>query len=216
MKDSILKALKTKYANLGLNAETLDQMANFLATTVKEEKDIETSIGGVEPILKAFQADADKLRTEKAKADKELAETLARVKGGADNKPLEQPKPIETPPDAPEWAKSMLGTIDSLTKEIANIKTSKVISTRKDQLNGIISKLPEGMKRAYSRLSVDNLTDEQFAQTLSEITDETKDIIVAEETKGSVFHGAGTGNRPVNAKEASKDEVDALAEKMNI
>jgi len=215
MKENIFKAIKTKYSNLGLNEQTLDQMANFLATTVKEEKDIETSIVGVEPILKAFQADADKLRTEKAKADKDLAETLARIKGVSEPKKEEQPAKIETPKDAPDWAKSMLGTIEGLTKEIANIKTSKVVSTRKDQLNGIISKLPEGMKKAYSRVSVEGLSDEAFASTLKDIAEETKDIVAVEQTKGNVFGSASTSNTP-SSKEASKDEVNDLATKMGI
>lgn len=65
MKQKILEALKTRYAKLGFGHKAFDGVADYLSKTVEKEEDIETAISGVEGLLKAFQSDADKTRTEK-------------------------------------------------------------------------------------------------------------------------------------------------------
>lgn len=64
MKEKILAVLKTKYSNLGFDAKALDGVAASLAESVTDESQIETAVRGVEPILKFFQADFDRKRTE--------------------------------------------------------------------------------------------------------------------------------------------------------
>lgn len=64
MKEKILAVLKTKYSNLGFDAKALDGVAASLAESVTDESQIETAVRGVEPILKVFQADFDRKRTE--------------------------------------------------------------------------------------------------------------------------------------------------------
>ncbi|WP_302585850.1 hypothetical protein [uncultured Alistipes sp.] len=92
MKEKILAALKTKYANLGFGLKALDGMAAVLAKTVTDESQLETAVNGVEEILKVFQADADRARTEyntlKRQYDelKAGAETPPANGGGQDNK----------------------------------------------------------------------------------------------------------------------------------
>ena len=55
MKEKILAALKTKYANLGFGLKALDGMAAVLAKTVADESQLETAVNGVEEILKVFK-----------------------------------------------------------------------------------------------------------------------------------------------------------------
>lgn len=66
MKEKITSALKTKYSNLGFGDKAFDGVADYLSKTVTEETQIETAIGGVESLLKAFQSDTDRVRTENA------------------------------------------------------------------------------------------------------------------------------------------------------
>lgn len=94
MKLKIKNALKTKYSNLGFGDKAFTGVAEFLATTVTEEDQIETSIAGVESLLKAFQGDIDKRVSDavaKAKNEKQ--------KGGDDyddeTQPPIAPKPGE-------------------------------------------------------------------------------------------------------------------------
>ena len=64
MKEKLLAALKTKYANLGFGAKAFDGVADYLSKTVTEENQIETAIGGVEGLPKSFQGGIDKVRGE--------------------------------------------------------------------------------------------------------------------------------------------------------
>lgn len=88
MKEKITTALKTKYTNLGFGPKAFDGVADYLSKTVTEESQIETAIAGVEPLLKAFQSDTDKVRTEKSELQRQLDEVrkAAPVPGGGQSK----------------------------------------------------------------------------------------------------------------------------------
>lgn len=74
MKEKIFDALKAKYANLGFGSKALDGVAEYLVKTVEKEDDIENAISGVEPLLKSFQSDIDRVRTEKSALQSQLDE----------------------------------------------------------------------------------------------------------------------------------------------
>ena len=81
MKEKILSALKTKYKNLGFGDKAFDGVAEYLSGNVTEESQIETAIAGVEILLKSFQGDIDKVRTEKSELQKKYDE-LEKSQGG--------------------------------------------------------------------------------------------------------------------------------------
>ena len=85
MKDKILSALKTKYKNLGFGDKAFEGVAEYLSGSVTEESQIETAIAGVETILKSFQGDIDKVRTEKSELQRKYDE-LERSQGGTSKK----------------------------------------------------------------------------------------------------------------------------------
>ncbi len=84
MKTKILSQLKTKYANLGFGEKAFDGVADYLSKTVTEESQIEAAIAGVEPLLKAFQGDVDKVRTEKSELQKQYDELKAKQEKGGE------------------------------------------------------------------------------------------------------------------------------------
>lgn len=97
MKEKIMTALKTKYSNLGFSAKALDGVASVLEKTVADESQIETAVSGVEPLLKVFQAESDRARTEynalkgELEALKEKAVPSPANGGGQDNREPEKP-----------------------------------------------------------------------------------------------------------------------------
>ena len=93
MKTKILSKLKTKYSNLGFGEKAFDGVADYLSKTVTEESQIEAAIAGVEPLLKAFQGDVDKIRTEKSELQKQYDELKAKQDKGGDPEKKEEPKP---------------------------------------------------------------------------------------------------------------------------
>lgn len=110
MKDKILAALKTKFHNLGFTEKAFGGVADYLAATVTEETQIETAIGGVEPLLKAFQGDIDT----------RVTTALAKQKAEFERKPADPPKPSDPPKpgdDVPQWAKDMQTKLEAFEKK---------------------------------------------------------------------------------------------------
>lgn len=95
MKQKILSTLKNKYSHLGLSREALDGVASVLEKTIKSEEEIETAVSGVEGMLKVFQSEADRERTNynALKAAKEEIEK--KLKEATPTPPKEGPKPFD-------------------------------------------------------------------------------------------------------------------------
>lgn len=94
MKEKILAALRTAYANAGLGDKVLDGVAEAVAQTVTEEGQITQAINApwVSNHIKAIQGDADRLRTEIA--------TLKKAQG--QQQQAEAPKEPEKPETVPQ------------------------------------------------------------------------------------------------------------------
>lgn len=104
MKEKILSALKTKYSNLGFGEKAFSGVADYLSTTITEEAQIETAISGVENLLKAFQGDIDRVRTEKSELQKQIDELKAKQDNGGNPDKKDEPKPD----DLKAWLESTL------------------------------------------------------------------------------------------------------------
>ena len=158
MKDKILLAIKTKYANLGLSAKTLEGFANILVATVSEEEQIETAVNGLESFAKLAQSEADRVRQE-AKAPKQ-PETP---------KPDAQP---ETPkmPENPEL-NALLQLVQGLKSDLETFKTGVTGKSRKELLEASLKDAPEGIRtmnlKAFEKMQFTN--DEEFTAYLGEL-----------------------------------------------
>lgn len=144
MKGKILVALKTKYKTFGFSDKAFDGVADYLSKTVTEEAHIETAIGGVEGLLKAFQGDVDFVRNEKTGIQKELD----ALKGKIENP---NPKPEEKKDDVPAWAQALIDSNKNLSTELSTLKQEKLQATRQEQ---ILTKakeygIPESQAKRY-------------------------------------------------------------------
>lgn len=92
MKEKIYNQLKQEYARLGLSDELLQSVAASLeATGLVTDENLATVVKGQENMLKSYQSNFDKLRTEGAGYKKELEELKARG-GGQGGGQQKQPK----------------------------------------------------------------------------------------------------------------------------
>lgn len=148
MKQKISTALKNKYANLGFGQKALDGVADYLEKTVTEESQIETAISGVEPLLKVFQAEADRSRTEL---------NALKVENEELKKKQQTPPKVDQPEDEPEWFKvfkqEQEERYNALKQESDTLKTEKA---RADRAMLIAAKAKEfGIpEKIASRLSI--------------------------------------------------------------
>lgn len=170
MKVKLLQALKTKYSDLGLSAETLEGVANQLANSVKEETEIENAVAGVSPMLKAIQSEADR------RANKSLSE-LNRLKDevktlnekltgqGAGGTPNE-PKPNGD--EVPSWAKSLTEKLEKLEVGYSAYNAERKSDTLLQQLNSILAekKIPSSFSNVA--LSGRTFKDEAEVEALAE------------------------------------------------
>jgi hypothetical protein len=197
MKEKIVSALKTKYKTFGFSDKAFDGVADYLSKTITEEKDIETAIGGVENLLKAFQGESDRLRTENAELKKKAAEKETKP-AVTDEGKSEEDKPLTK------------ADILALFKERDKEQESK--STFEEKKSTALANLEKKgvkvsvAKKFAAQIAYDEtLTSEDIQAKIQAEYDEVVSAVAPEAGKPSVG-GAGGSN-------VSSEISDYIAEK---
>lgn len=211
MKSKILEALKTRFASLGFGDKAFEGVADYLATTITEEENIETGINGVEGLLKSFQGDIDKRVTDavnKAKKEKPTA------KPG--EKPVEQPTPENVKTESSEISerdKFLIDQIKALTDKIQSIESGNRMKSYQEKIRSTMTEknIPE---KYYSRIVAgkDFESDDQFNEFVGDVEKGWKDLEQDLKNDGLKSFGPPKfGNRDAK-KEASKDEAKSIVD----
>lgn len=138
MVDKLLQSLKTKYAHLGLKESVLKVIATRLATTVKDDTEIENAVKSVEEEVKLLQSVADEGRTILSKAEearKKLEKELEDMRAKSNPNPQNPPTPPTEPkPDeVPAWAKSLVEAVNKQNETIAAFQAEKQQQSAKER-----------------------------------------------------------------------------------
>ena len=221
MKQQILTALKAKF--VGVSDAILDRVATKLAQTVTTAEQVQTAVDGVtfQQVLESY---GDSRATQATQTAVHNYETKYGLKDGVKVTPPEQQPPVPpvtppvTPPAGgaeavPAWAQALIESNNSLKNELAQMKTARTTETRKQQISTLIEKLPENLRKAYSRTPVDGLTDEQFTTLVGEITTEVGDIQSSIQQKGAVFGKPAAQNGGNQGAELTKEQVAAITQR---
>lgn len=222
MKQQILTALKAKF--VGVSDAILDRVATKLAQTVTTAEQVQTAVDGVtfQQVLESY---GDSRATQATQTAVHNYETKYGLKDGVKVTPPETQPPVVppvtppvTPPAGgaeavPAWAQALIDSNNSLKNELAQMKTARTTETRKQQISTLIEKLPENLRKAYSRTPVDGLTDEQFTTLVGEITTEVGDIQSSIQQKGAVFGKPAAQNGGNQGAELTKEQVAAITQR---
>ena len=221
MKQQILTALKAKF--VGVSDAILDRVATKLAQTVTTAEQVQTAVDGVtfQQVLESY---GDSRATQATQTAVHNYETKYGLKDGVKVTPPEQQPPVPpvtppvTPPAGgaeavPAWAQALIESNNSLKNELAQMKTDRTTETRKQQISTLIEKLPENLRKAYSRTPVDGLTDDQFTALVGEITTEVGDIQSSIQQKGAVFGKPAAQNGGNQGAELTKEQVAAISQR---
>ena len=222
MKQIILNALKTKYQ--GVSESILDRIAEKLAKTVTSADQVQTAVDGVtfQQVLESY---GDSRATQAQQTAVHNYEQKYGLKDGVKVTPPETQPPVVppvtppvTPPaggaeTVPAWAQALIDSNNSLKNELAQMKTARTTETRKQQISTLIEKLPENLRKAYSRTPVDGLTDEQFTTLVGEITTEVGDIQSSIQQKGAVFGKPAAQNGGNQGAELTKEQLAAITQR---
>lgn len=226
MKEKILTALKAKFT--GVNANILDRIATQLAKTVTTDEQVATAVAGVtQDIITVMEAYGDSRATDAQKTAVQNYEAKYNLKDGekvgkpAETPTVEQPKPQGGGDDTPAWAKALIDSNKQLTERLNKMEGERTSASRRAELDEILSKLPENLRKGYSRISVEGLTDDQWATTKTEITTEVESLAKEVGAKGAVFgrptNGGGGKATGVSdqVQEATDAEATAVVDKLN-
>ena len=117
--------------------------------------------------------------------------------------------------DTPAWAKALIEQNKALTERLNRMEGEKTRATRKEQLNGITGQLPAELRKAYDRIAVDTLTEDEFSALKEEIATEVSGINRQLKASGAVF--TAPAKTDGEAKETlSKKEADTFLHAMNL
>lgn len=169
MEKKILSALKTKYSNLGFSDKAFSGVADYLSTTITEDAQIETGIAGVENLLKAFQGDIDRVRTEKSELQKQMDELKAKQDNGGNPDSKDEPKPD----DLKAWLEATLAEkLTPIQTELQTYKQKETTTARQT----IIAEKAKGLEIPdflMKRLIIpDNLDEAGIVNYLTEVKQE--------------------------------------------
>lgn len=212
MYEKILELLRAKFE--GVPESILQKVAKKQESKAKTEEEANTLVEGI-TIQSIIESYGDSRATEAQQTAVTNYEKKYGLKDGEKVEKTKEPEP-NPPAEVPEWAKSLTEAVTQLTQKVTSMETEKVTDTRKGRLTSAIEKLPENLRKGYSRISVDNMDEESFNTLIGEIEQEVEELGKSYGKPG----GTNVSTPPVyNIKpgdSASKDEVDAVLSHMNI
>ena len=225
MKKQILEALKAKFQ--GVSEAILNRIADKLAKTVTTAEQVATAVEGV-TIQQVIESYGDSRATEAQQTAVHNYETKYGLKdgvkvddgGGSQGGQQGGVQTVQTQQQGgdaiPTWAQTLIDSNKALTERLNKMDVDRTTATRKQQLQTVIEKLPEKLRKAYERTPVDGLTEEQFNTLFSEISSEVEGIVNETHVKGAVFGRPAAQNGRTNQEnELTKEQVEAISHRDN-
>ena len=217
MVDKLLQSLKTKYAHLGLKESVLKVIATRLATTVKDDTEIENTVKSVEEEVKLLQSVADEGRTSLSKAEearKKLEKELEEMRAKSNPNPQNPPTPPTEPkPDeVPAWAKSLVEVVNKQNETIAALQAEKQQQSAKERfLNQLKT---QGVSETFYKRHLEHSfkDDEEMNAFVSELKADEQAFLQTQANTGLSYHSKPIIGGGLKENEPSA-EVQALFKK---
>lgn len=231
-KQQVLLRLKPKVKAFGFNKKELMSVAakiadNLTSTDDASEEDvnaeIDTAIDAVLPYLQVSQSFANRVIEENRKKNDDDDETDDDDDDGSSNSTNRQPgsnkKDLKNKgknDDAPEWAKGMMQTIETLTSKISALEGDKITVSRKAKLEALLKDTGTfGSRTLKSFLKMSFENDEEFEEFYSEVEEDLKAYNQERADAGLSTMGippAAGGGKPKEDEPFSDNEIDEMAD----
>lgn len=217
MRKELIDALKAKFA--GVSENVLGRVADKLAKTVTTAEQVVSAVDGVtfQQVLDSYgdsrATEAQQTAVRNYENKHGLIDGEKADRGGVEKQP--------TPPagggtETPVWAQALIDSNKALSDRLNKMEGERTTATRREQLNGILGKLPENLRKAYERTPVDNLTDEQFSSLTGEISTEVEGIVKDNQQRGAVFGKPSVTGGQTRNEQLTKEQVDAISHRGNV
>lgn len=227
MKQKIKEAITQGYKNLGVPESVVDGLAALGVTVVKDESEIAAFVQSqaVKGVMKTFQSETDKVRSEysaKLKdAESAKAELEAKLNG---NQPIPEPNPGETPDIAAAVAAAvaaeMAKVVTPIQEKLTALETTRAKETAVAALDKFVgewdyakgfpkeSELSKRIALKVYKAGGEKMTGEQLIAAFREEFDPAvKDKGVTDFSKPFQSDGAGEGNLDMSEWESSMKDL---------
>jgi hypothetical protein len=221
LKIKIAARLKAKAAGVNLSQKRIETIVARAEKGGLTDESDDTAIDAqldiineLTPFTEMASFDDHQRAKAKKEADEKEAKRLADIEAG-------KTPEVELPNDAPEWMKVFMAnqaaTTKVLTDQIAALSGDKIAKTRRD----LYAKSLEGTSDAFKTKALKDFDrmnfkdDEDFNSYLTEATEDAK-VFIQDEANGVLGNDRPAGGKGgnVNTKEASKEEVDSVLDKI--
>lgn len=221
MKKELFDALKAKFP--GVSDSILDRIATKLAKTATTAEQVKTAVEGV-TIQQVIESYGDSRATEASETARKNAvqeyesryglkdgvKTTTTTTGGEQPTGGSATNPTTGGTDeTPAWARTLI-------ERIERMETDKTTETRTQQLNAVIGKLPEPMRKAYERLPIDKYSAEEFNTLIADITTEVEGIADDTAAQGAVFGKPSASTGAQNKTELTEAQKAAISHREGI
>lgn len=221
MKKELFDALKAKFP--GVSDSILDRIATKLAKTATTAEQVKTAVEGV-TIQQVIESYGDSRATEASETARKNAvqeyesryglkdgvKTTTTTTGGEQPTGGSATNPTTGGTDeTPAWARTLI-------ERIKRMETAKTTETRTQQLNAVIGKLPEPMRKAYERLPIDKYSAEEFNTLIADITTEVEGIADDTAAQGAVFGKPSASTGAQNKTELTEAQKAAISHREGI
>lgn len=221
MKKELFDALKAKFP--GVSDSILDRIATKLAKTATTAEQVKTAVEGV-TIQQVIESYGDSRATEASETARKNAvqeyesryglkdgvKTTTTTTGGEQPTGGSATNPTTGGTDeTPVWARTLI-------ERIERMETAKTTETRTQQLNAVIGKLPEPMRKAYERLPLDKYSAEEFNTLIADITTEVEGITDDTAAQGAVFGKPSASTGAQNKTELTEAQKAAISHREGI
>jgi len=207
--------LKVLYPGVNLSNKRIEAIAAKIDAKVTEEDEIDDALSTYDeynPFADmAKDDDRERLRLKKESESTKTPEQIAAEKEAEGKDPV-------VDPEMPAWAKALVTSTQALAKGLESIQGEKVTNTRKQQYE----KALEGTSDAFKAKALKDFgkmkfeTDEEFTEFLTDAETDVADFIQEESNNGLINQTPVRGVKiiPGKVKEASKEEVDSVLDKI--
>lgn len=209
MKEKALALLRDKFN--GVSDSILVRVAAKVANGIADESALANAVDQV-----TFQQVLESYGDSRANEAQQTA-----VRNYEQKHNLKDGKPYEKPDDAPKstdgieqipaWAQMLIDDNKQLKNELASMKGQRTAEQRRTALNDITQKLPQELRKAYDRIPLESLSNEEFETMKGEITEEVKSILDGQRAHDSVF-GRPTRTIPTTTQGQTPEATDAEVE----
>ena len=183
-----------------------------------KEEDVATAVEGVtfQQVLDSY---GDSRATEAQRTAVRNYEQKYNLKDGKVNeggKPGGTKEQPEVDGDTPEWAKTLIQQNQQLTERLNRLDSDRITASRREELNAILEKMPENLRKGYARISVDKLTEEECNQLKTDVTSEVESITKDLGAKGAVFGIPGASGKNVNDGKLTEAQTKAITQRTGV